>query len=298
VVVDPTTNRITDLIVAKGFLLTSDKVLPVHAVEEASDKGITVSMGKRELDNCPEYLDVAFEPAPPDLDPDTGEPTQRLVWADPEDPYYLLPAIPLIRRHVHRGLAPEEVAIGRGTPVYNAEDQIGEVDHVLVNPETEEITYVVVDPGPASHSLVVPVSMVQTVAEEGLYLQATDTELQQLYHYSCPSDDELLANLRDSLGVIASGLRDIELTVGRGVVRLTGVVPDTEAKRRAEATARSARGVVHVENALGTDAAIAARVTVALMTDSRRRRRSPVANPVWSQCSTTWRSDRTSTRRR
>jgi hypothetical protein len=153
--------------------------------------------------------------------------------------------------------------------VYNAEDQIGEVDHVLVNPETEEITYVVVDPGPASHSLVVPVSMVQTVAEEGLYLQATDTEVQQLYHYSCPSDDELLANLRDSLGVIASGLRDIELTVGRGVVRLTGVVPDTEAKRRAEATARSARGVVHVENALGTDAAIAARVTVALMTDSR-----------------------------
>lgn len=269
VVVDPITQRVTDLVVEKGLLLTTDRVLPVYTVEEADDEWITLSIGEDSLNNYPEYRDIVFEPAPADLEDDRYDPSQVLMWASAWDPYYNLPAVPLIQQHVHEGLSPEQAVIGRGTPVRNAEGRVGEIDHVLVNAETGEITYLVVDQGITRYSLVVPISMVKTVTEGGVLLEATDEELEQLHHYACPSDTELLADLRHILNDVASDLKDIGLAVRRGVARLTGVVPDVESRCRAEAAIRSSPDVIHVENALATDAAIRARVIAALAADPR-----------------------------
>jgi osmotically-inducible protein OsmY len=80
---------------------------------------------------------------------------------------------------------------------------------------------------------------------------------------------DLLADLRSSLAELASDLRDIGLQVERGVAQLTGTVPDAGTKREIEASVRSNPGVVHVENAITTDAAIRARVSAGLAADRR-----------------------------
>jgi hypothetical protein len=62
---DPHTQRVTDLIVERGFLLTTDRVLPADVVERATREGIYLSISSEELGGYPEYRAVEFEePAP------------------------------------------------------------------------------------------------------------------------------------------------------------------------------------------------------------------------------------------
>jgi uncharacterized protein YrrD len=65
VVVDPQTQRVTDLVVERGFLLTTDLVLPVDVVERAAGENIYLSISSEELGNYTEYYVVeSEEPAP------------------------------------------------------------------------------------------------------------------------------------------------------------------------------------------------------------------------------------------
>ena len=61
VVVDPYTRRVTDLVVDKGFLQKTDRVIPVTPVEQVTlGRGITLTIDSRQLHHYPEYLEEAF----------------------------------------------------------------------------------------------------------------------------------------------------------------------------------------------------------------------------------------------
>jgi len=65
VVIDPHTQRVTDLIIEKGFLLTTDRVLPVNVVEQAVGEEVSLSIPSETLSEYPEYREIEFEePAP------------------------------------------------------------------------------------------------------------------------------------------------------------------------------------------------------------------------------------------
>lgn len=157
----------------------------------------------------------------------------------------------------------------RGTPVHNVNGEMGKVDHVLVGRESGEITYMIVDRGALSPSLVVPISEVGEVTEKRVTVKATDEELKEFSRYKARDDTDVLAEVQDRLKRASLGFSGVKVTVINGVVQLTGMVPNVKAKRHAEAIASSVDGVLDVENALHTDADIVARVTEAFASDPR-----------------------------
>jgi hypothetical protein len=65
VVVDRHAERVTDLIVEKGFILTTDKVLPVSVVERATSEVVYLSITSDQLADYADYRKIEFKkPAP------------------------------------------------------------------------------------------------------------------------------------------------------------------------------------------------------------------------------------------
>jgi len=271
VVVDPHTLRAMGLVVEKGLLLKTDRVLPVSATDTLADGDIYLSIAGEELACFPEYREEEFRVQAFDArEGEEYQAEQTLQWIGP---YGLAAAerpIPMIRQRIHEGVSPEQAVVGRGTVVNDWDGvPLGRVDHVLVDRKSRQITHLVVERGLFSHSIVVPVSMVKRVNKDGIAVRAAEDTLEYLPRYAARDQADIWAELQDRLDAAVMNLSGIKANVERGVVHLSGVVRDVMAKRYAEAAARSIEGVVDVENALNSDTAIWANVSAALMADPR-----------------------------
>ena len=268
VVVDPHTHRITDLIVEKGFLLTTDRVLPIDLVNRASAEGIYLTLSGAELKDYPEYREIEFRDAPSFK---AGGYDLRDVrcWQMPYRMACKDPVIPMVRRRIREGLSGELAVIERGTPVKNAQGTVGYVDHVLVSPKSGEITHLVIRKGLVLYYPILPVSDVREMSDEAVTIGLTDEQIKGLARYKSRDAEDIKAEWLDRMAGLGFDLSHIDISVEGSIVRLTGWVPSVTAKRHAEAIARSIEGVVDVEDSLETDIAIQTRVLNALLTDPR-----------------------------
>jgi len=264
VVVNPRTERITDLIVEKGFLLKRDRVLPVSVVERAGENEIHLSINSDQLDRYPEYHEEQFKVTASSQRWAGYEQGQVVQWTTTYGRYSHLATASTIRQRVQKDVPSELSVIGRGTPVKSVDGPVGTVHHLLVDRESGKVTHLVVGKIFGSNTLVIPFSLVKYINGDGICIEATAEELRRFPQYSPRASADILAEVRERLAAAVPDLSGVEATLENGVIRLTGLVRDIAAKRHAEAIARSVEGVIDVENALDTDTAIEARVVSAL----------------------------------
>lgn len=269
VVVDPHTRRVTDLIVEKGFLLTTDRVLPVDLVERTSKGDVYLAISGDALADYPEYREVELKQPAPGVEAGAyGEGNVR-CWQTGYSMVCKEPVIPMVRKQISVGVDADLAVVERGTPVRNAQGTIGRVDHLLVDAASGEITHLVVRKGLIPYYPIVPVSEVRAVSEEAVTVGLTEEEIDALMRYRSRSADDIKAELQEHLGRLGFDLAKMQIAVEGNTVRLTGWVPSVAAKRHAEAVARAVEGVIDVENLLDTDIAIRTRVLNELLTDAR-----------------------------
>ncbi len=273
VVLDPHTKRVTHLIVEKGYLQKKDRVIPVSAVAEVKDDRIILKTASEELKQFPEYKEEDFLVPASDFAQDLDYTrAQILIWAS----LYGSPlemTQPMIRQRVKRGVDPEQPVIGRGTKVFALDGPVGEIDHVLVDKRTGEITHIVVRKGILPRYVVIPMKWVSNILDDGVYLKVDKKQLEEARHYIPRADEDILAEVREKLAKATErDLSHVTAEVRDGVVYLSGQVKDVESKWYAEKIARRVRGVIDVENGLTTDTEVVARVTAALLEDPRTAR--------------------------
>ena len=263
VVFDSKTEEVTDLIIRKGLLLKTDKIVPIESVLGAGEDAVYLSVDEGELQQFPDYEEVElrvnqFE---------TMSYEDQLWKLNSYGLYHQEPIIPSTKEYVHQGVAPGSAIIERDTPVVNLEGEIGTVDHVLIGQKSHELTHVVVDRGLINPAVVIPKSLITEVDQAGILVDAKEETLEMLTSYIRRDDNVLLADFQNALSELAPLIDGVDFNVSGGVIRLTGVVPDVGIKRRVEAAARSIEGVLDVENVLNTDTGIRARVISALDLD-------------------------------
>lgn len=271
VVVDPEAQEVTDLVVEKGLLLAEDRVLPIEVVEESTADQIKLSITSDQLSDFEEYEERAFEmPSPGWQQLGTYKDEEVVRWKATATPYGVVtstPVVPMVRRRVHENISKEKAVIEPGTAVENAKGDVGTVDHVLVDSDSSDIKHLVVDRGLLARSVIIPISEVKEVTEDTVFIALSDDELSELPRYRPPGNATVLTKLEKRLDEAPFDFSDVEAAFEGGILQLSGVVSDVTGKRRAEATARSIKGVVDVDNVLDTDTAITARVTAALADD-------------------------------
>jgi len=272
-VVDPEIEQVTDLIVEKSFLLKKDRVIPLDLVEEASSEDIKLAIQGDQLSSFPEYQEVSFKvPEPGQWDDKEFHAQQAVTWASVSNLYGMeisRPMMPILAFRVDKGVPEGEVLVEPGTPVWIDSNQIGQVDHMLVDQEDGKLAFLVVNQGLLARSIIIPVTEIEEIQEEGLILDLEEEDLDTLPRYRPRDEEALLEELTQRLEEASEIFQEVKASFENNVLKLTGVVPTIADKRQAEATTRSIEGVVGVENDLDADAAITARVVAALADDPR-----------------------------
>ena len=275
VVLDPHTRRVTDLIVERGFLLTTDRVVPVDLVGQATRERITLLISSQALSEYPRYKVVEFREPAPEVQSEHYDQGDVRCWVGRYGAVCPEPVVPMVRRQIREGVLPIRAVIERGTPVQDTGgSQIGKVDHLLVDQESGEVSHLVVRKGLLPYYPILPIEKVKSVTDKAVSVSLAEGELELLPRYRSRDAEDIEAELRDQLRladlrVPGVELGQVEVSAQAGIVRLKGWVPDVRTKRRVEAVARSIEGVIDVQNELDTQMAATARVQYALLSDPR-----------------------------
>lgn len=175
VVIDAKTRDVTDLVVERGALLKDEKVIPVGLVDLENEDRIILRETNQSIDDFLDYETTHYVP----LD-QAGVPYENIeadYWYPPANFQTptggMLPGIrPDYVLETEASIPEGRVAIAEGAQVISADDKhIGNVEQVITNSETNNVTHFVVGKGILlkEHKLV-PSHWVTSVDESKIYL--------------------------------------------------------------------------------------------------------------------------------
>jgi uncharacterized protein YrrD len=278
VALEPETWRVTHLIAQAGLLLKEAHVIPAESVISATDKEVHLSLTTAELQQHSPYKEKHYEV--PIENGQYGRYSYGDVVLNPQGSV-VTPQVPMQQVTVHEGIDQTLALLKKGTPVRNARGEVGKLDHVITDADSNEITHLVMSHGFLfPDHVVIPATIVSEIGENGIFIEATDDELKQLIPYSpdtvtvSDGNSEPMTALEsqtiDGLtadtivaGRVAAALHThpvtanavIEVISQGGLVTLTGVVHDAKARQTAEKIAAQQDNVVKVINELVVRAA-------------------------------------------
>ncbi|MBZ0304266.1 MAG: PRC-barrel domain-containing protein [Anaerolineae bacterium] len=189
VVLDPTSKKVTHVIIRQGFLFTEDKVVPIRLFASAHDDRAVLREDSGDLDALPPFEEKHYIPAyvMEGREPDyTAEAPGPLFWYPPAGGAYYAPGLytaPTVAgwpyesgpRYVERtdqNIPDDTVAIAHGARVITSDDaHVGDVDEVIVDSQSHSATHLVISQGLLLKSRkLIPILWVSTVSEDEVWL--------------------------------------------------------------------------------------------------------------------------------
>ena len=185
VVLDPETKKVSHIVVTKGIIFSTSKVIPISYVN-LDGKRITLTKNAMELEDLPDFIESSYIRIDQTNDPEQNAetvyfyPPQNIPWwttggrMSYQKPRYVLKT----EKILSEGL----VALDEGADVVsrNGED-IGSVEEVIVKSTENRATHILVSRGLLSkeHKLV-PTLWITEVTEDKVYLSIESDMFERL----------------------------------------------------------------------------------------------------------------------
>ena len=267
VVLNPHDREVSDLVV-KCDLFTGSRVISARYVDHVDDDGsIHLSIDKAFARTLRKFNRQEFTtPELPGTPP--YSPEEMLIWSDGYG--ITVKELPYPFKRVQVGVDENSILIGRGARVFSSlGERVGTVDHVVVDPESRKLLYLVVRlPGIRRRRVVVAASHVREWSNAGVVLNLEKDALYALPPYVPKKKDEALAQrVREAIEALGLPVEDLSVFVEKGHVLLRGHIHSQEDRRRIYAAARAVSGVISVTNEITTDRELELRVQQRLLED-------------------------------
>ncbi len=256
VVVDPTTQQVTEIVVEYGLpFLKHNRVLPFATIRSMMADALHLTINSSEWDEYQEYREFDIEE--PDPASMIRQPSLRTDGAiDYQGP--------MIHRHLRQGIPAERLILHASSPVKQQESTVGQVDHLLIEPATGRITHLALRRGLLQWEyIVVPVDQFILANDGSIQLNIPLSALEAFPHFQRPGEDALLVDVEEHLHDESHAFAGVHATMIAGVIHLTGHVRSRELKHHASELARTIPGVNAVQNEIQVGNA----VTIAAPTD-------------------------------
>lgn len=192
VIIDPGTREVTHLVIEKGFLFSTNKVVSIEAVNPDSDENIVLLTSEDDLDEYRDFEDAQY------VDVDEAErPADELeyaYWYPPLSATWWRPAMhmppPAMTTFIPKPNSsidiPEgSIAMQEGAEVYSRDEkQVGSIEQLIVHPEDNRITHFVVGEGLLfRENKLIPVTWVADIEEDKVRLSVGAGTLERLPEY-------------------------------------------------------------------------------------------------------------------
>lgn len=169
VVLNPVTNEVTHIVVEHEAFPFSDRLVPVSMIEHTYSKQVVLRCSSTQLAEMEPFTETEFvRPA--------KEGALRLrMW-----PYAVAESAMLSLEHEH--IPAGELAVRRGARVRAIDDDVGQVDEFLVDPNGRHITHLVMREGHlwGTREIAIPVSAISHIREETVFLKLRRAEVEAL----------------------------------------------------------------------------------------------------------------------
>jgi sporulation protein YlmC with PRC-barrel domain len=183
VVIDPDTERVTHLIVERGFLQKIDRVAPLETMAEAADEGIRLNVSSAEFEQFPQFTESHFRLPDPGWEHEryqVDDPAHVLRWGIHYAPPQVMEFVVTRDEELKRGVDADLPVVGKGASVYGRDGQVGKVDELQIDEATGMITHLVVKQGLLGRPLVIPMSAVSSVSDTGVNVDLSSEQLKAM----------------------------------------------------------------------------------------------------------------------
>lgn len=192
VIIDPSTRAVTHLVIEKGFLFSTNKVVSMEAVNPDTNENIVLLTSEDDLDEYRDFEDVQY------VDVDEAErPSDELEYAYWYPPlnagwwrpamHMPPPAMTVFTPKPRTGLdIPEgSIAMEEGADVYSSDDKhVGSIGQLIVDPQDNRVSHFVVGKGLLfKENKLIPVTWVADIEEDKVRLSVGSGTLDRLPEY-------------------------------------------------------------------------------------------------------------------
>jgi uncharacterized protein YrrD len=204
VVMDPRTKTVTHLVVRRGWLFKTDKVLPVDSIARTADDRVVLRADAGDLDQLPDfeekqYILVDEQEMVRQAEAAGGPPVPvasaapAMLWYPPvpagegnvEPGLGRSPGKPRYTRTIEQNIPEDTVALKEGAKVMSADGQhVGDIQEVFVSSETKKATHFLITHGLLLKTQrMIPIHWVQMVTEDQADLAVSARLVQGLPEY-------------------------------------------------------------------------------------------------------------------
>jgi uncharacterized protein YrrD len=196
VVLDPRTNKVSAIVVRKGWLFTEDKVVPIEMVDAATEDRVTLLETKHDLQALPEFEATYYVPAweedykgvttpHPYAAPVYSYPPVGVAWWG-VGTYLDYPRTELdYTVRTEENIPPDTVALKEGARVLSLDgEHVGNVEELFFDSESKRVTHLLISKGILfrEHKLI-PANWVALTGEEEVSLNVPTRVVEGLPEY-------------------------------------------------------------------------------------------------------------------
>jgi uncharacterized membrane protein/sporulation protein YlmC with PRC-barrel domain len=170
IVSDPTTNRITYVVVREKHGEKKERLVPLERVVKTTTNLIRLDCSTDQL----AAMEIFSTQEMIELEPSTGGKTTYAL------PYAILDAGPVLVEYEH--IPAGQLAVRRGTGVEATDGWIGRVNEFAIDPKSGEITHLLLGEGHlwGKKEVAIPISAVDRIFDEVVYLKLDKQSVEKL----------------------------------------------------------------------------------------------------------------------
>lgn len=194
VVIDPNTRKVTHLVIEKGLLFNTNKIIPISQVNPQNEEKIILTSSENDLKEFQDFEEEHFVSLDSSDHPESSNVDYSYWYPPPNYPAWrtgmnmVVPAVPAYTIRTTQNIPDGAVALEEGAKVFSVDDkQVGNIEKLIVNPEDKHVTHFVISAGLLfKERKLIPVNWISTIGEEEVHLSVNSRTLEKLpaYHHA------------------------------------------------------------------------------------------------------------------
>lgn len=190
-IIDPNTKEVTHLVIEKGFLFTTNKIIGIDLVNPEDEERISLLSSGDNLDKFQDFTESHYVDLEQAENP-TADEVPTATWYPPTDYAWwrtgagmAYPPMPLFVRKTEQNIPEGTVALEEGAKVTSKDGKhVGNVEEVYVDKEDNRATHILVSAGILfKEQKVFPVTWISQIGEHEVILSVDADFLNRVpYH--------------------------------------------------------------------------------------------------------------------
>ena len=176
IIINPITEEVTHVVVRESFDDHTERLVPVEEIQESDSNMIRLACNDTGLSQMEVFEKVEFMPTTIPI-MEASAPTNGYSW-----PYIVAKQETRFVKIVQRHIPPYERGLRRGAQVHARDGRIGQIDEVVVDPETMHLTHLVLREGHlwGQKDVMIPVDEIENIEENNIYLKLDKQNIEAL----------------------------------------------------------------------------------------------------------------------